>query len=254
MIGVTLPRPDDRAVAGESGRQAAVLRARDLAVRLGPELVVEVRRLDLARGEVAVLDSASGTGKSTVLGLVCGAIRPLERRGERLEIVGRPLVGTGARRVAASPRELGFVPQTSALVPSLTLAENVDLPMRIARLAADPVWRRHVLAVLGLVDLAARRPSQLSVGQRQRAAIARALIGRPALLLLDEPVSALDPANVDRVETLVRILADEAGAGVLIATHRASGGAFRDARRVEHRVDCAGAITASVFSLPERAP
>ena len=256
MTGVALTLLEEGAAARASRAEpeAMVLRAHDLAVRLGPELIVEVRRLELARGEVAVLDSASGTGKSTVLGILCGAILPLGRSGGRLEIVGRSLVGAGVRRARPGPREVGFVPQTSALVPSLTVAENVDLPMRIARLDADPRWRQRVFAALGLVDLAARRPSQLSVGQRQRAAIARALIGRPALLLLDEPVSALDPANVDRVETLVRVLADDAGAGVLLATHRAGGGAFRDACRVEHGVERAGKITLSVFFLPERAP
>lgn len=221
----------------------AVLHVRNLGVRLGPEFAVVVTGLDLDRGEVIVLDSASGTGKSTVLGLITAAIPGAGMAGQALRLAGHALTGAGA-----APEDLGFVLQTSRLIPFLTLGENIGLPLRIAGRVADARWRAHVLDRLGIAGLLGRRPDQVSVGQRQRAAVARALIARPRLLLLDEPVSALDPANTAAVEGLIAELAREAGAAVLLASHQAGRGAFADAPRCPHRVEtAANGVTVSRF-------
>lgn len=236
----------------------SVLHVRNLGRRLSEDFAVVIETLDLDAGEIVVLDSASGTGKSTVLGLVSAAIPGGGLEGESLLLAGRPVPVTQDRRRAATdrasfaaPHMLGFVLQTARLIPFLTLEENIELPARLAGMSLDRGWVRHVLDRLGIADLMKRRPDQVSVGQRQRAAVARALVARPALLLLDEPVSALDPANTDAVEALIAELAREAGAAVLLASHKAAGGAFADARRCEHEVvrDLEG-VQVSLFNLP----
>jgi putative ABC transport system ATP-binding protein len=112
----------------------------------------------------------------------------------------------------------------------------------------DEDWQKHLVGALGLTGLLDRRPSQVSVGQRQRVSIARALVAKPALLLLDEPVSALDPANVTQVEHLISILSQEAGAATLLASHQAQNGAFAEAPRGDHRVFEHAGVTYSVFN------
>lgn len=220
-----------------------VLHVRNLGLRLSADFAVVIDALDLDPGEVLVLDSASGTGKSTVLGLVSGAIPAGKLDGEQLLLCGRPVhLAAGGTRAApdrasfAPPDVLGFVLQTSRLVPFLTLQENIGLPARLAGKEPDRGWLTYVLDRLGIAGLMERRPDQVSVGQRQRAAVARSLIARPALLLLDEPVSALDPANTDAVERLIAELARESGSAILLASHKASGGAFADAPRCGHAV------------------
>jgi putative ABC transport system ATP-binding protein len=165
--------------------------------------------------------------------------------GEQLLLCGRSVPAPRDRRLAApyrssfaAPDVVGFVLQTARLVPFLTLEENILLPARLAGMGMDREWVAHLLGRLGISDLVGRRPDQVSMGQRQRAAVARALLARPALLLLDEPVSALDPANTEAVEALISELAREAGAAVLLASHKSAGGAFALAPRCGHEVVC----------------
>ena len=144
--------------------------------------------------------------------------------------------------------ELGFVLQTSTLVPYLTVGDNIDLPAQIDRRPVPADWRAHLIGQLGLDPLLSRMPHQVSVGQRQRAAIARAMLCRPRLLLMDEPVSALDPVNVRRVETLILDLARQAGSAVVLASHQVERSAFVAERRAEHRVVHHQGIAYSLFS------
>lgn len=229
-----------------------VLVIRNLGIRLGPEFAIVLSALRLRAGEVLVLDAPSGAGKSTVLGLIAGALPASDLPGRVLRLCGADLLASDLRRTRADlagPRQLGFVLQTSRLVPFLTLRENVTLPMRLAGGGADPVWQAALFDRLGIGPILDRRPDQVSVGQRQRAAVARALLARPALLLLDEPVSALDPANIDAVEGLIVELAAEAGSAVLLASHQAARGAFAAAPRGTHRVERdAEGVTVSLFS------
>lgn len=241
-----------------------VLHVRNLGVRLGPDFAVVIDRLDLDPGEVLLLDSASGTGKSTVLALVAAAIPGSGMPGETLVLAGRPVPRPPApdraapgRAGFAPPDVLGFVLQTARLVSFLTLGENIGLPARLAGLDPDPGWRAHLLGRLGIAGLLNRRPDQVSVGQRQRAAVARAMLARPQLLLLDEPVSALDPANTDAVEALIADLAAETGAAVLLASHQAGRGVFaRQARCTQRLVPDGPEGTVSRFRgpLPARSP
>lgn len=220
-----------------------VLDVRFAGVQLSSDFGVIVERLSLDPGEVIVLDAPSGAGKSTVLGLISGAIEADLALGSAVLNIG----GVDVSQNAAGPDVLGFVLQTSALVPYLTIAENIRLPCTVAQLDFDPHWYDYLIRSLGLTDLDARKPDQISVGQRQRAGLARALLARPQVLLLDEPVSALDPTNVTQVETLISLLAGDAGSGIVLASHQAARGAFAQNKRASYRIEERHGATYSIF-------
>lgn len=225
-----------------------VVHIRNLGVRLGSEFAVLIEKLDLSVGEVVVLDAESGAGKSTALGLISGAIEP-HHDYQDAHVVGGCTVKSGSLRSGyARANQIGFVLQSNVLVPYLSLGENIELPLRIEGSNADPVWKDYVTGRLGLNALLDRRPHQASVGQRQRATLARALIGKPALLLLDEPVSALDPYNSAQVESLIELLAADAGSAVVLASHQAFRGAFAQTRRIAHRMQSHDGYNYSIFS------
>jgi molybdate transport system ATP-binding protein len=192
----------------------------DLAASL-TERDVDVE-LTVGRGETVALLGPNGAGKSTVLGLAAGLLRP--DRGE-VTLDGRILtrVGPSARRAWVPPhdRHVALLAQDPLLFPHLTVQENVAFAPRSAgvRRAEARETARHWLAEVGVADLAERRPAQLSGGQAQRVAVARALAADPRLLLLDEPMAALDVAVTPALrQTLRRVLADRS---VLLVTHDA---------------------------------
>jgi putative ABC transport system ATP-binding protein len=145
---------------------------------------------------------------------------------------GRVRVG-GVDLGSLSPRQrdawrggyVGFVPQRLHLSASLDVQRNLELPYIAAGLAVDDGRIAHVLARLGLTGLAQRRPHELSVGQAQRVAIARAVLRAPSLLLADEPTAHLDDAAAAAVLALLREVAAESEAGLVVATHDARAGA-----------------------------
>jgi cell division transport system ATP-binding protein len=179
--------------------------------------------LALAAGEVAFVSGPSGAGKTTLLRLLHGQLRP--RRGE-VWVDGHPFHRGWLRGVAKVRRQTGFVFQDFRLLPRLTAFENVVFALEVADpLVPKRIVRRRAKEVLEAVGLGKRAnayPDQLSGGEKQRVAIARALAPRPALLLVDEPISALDNR---RAEVVMRELlaAAEQGAGVVITTHRSTG-------------------------------
>lgn len=229
-----------------------VIHIRNLGVRLAPEFAVVIEQLDLKPSEVLVLDAISGAGKSTVLGLIAGAITASEFENTKHELDGLALRGGGLQPALVGTDKLGFVLQTNVLIPYLTLGENIRLPLEISGQTVDNGWYEHVIGALGLHALLDRKPTNASVGQRQRATIARALVPRPKILLLDEPVSALDPANVTQVEELISILAQEADAATILASHQSQSGVFASALRGSHQVIKLDGVTYSVFSGPTK--
>jgi putative ABC transport system ATP-binding protein len=183
-----------------------------------------VRALDnlslaIAPHEFVTITGPSGCGKSTLLNLLGGLDTP--DAGE-LFVDGIPLHSAGDRELTDyRRRRLGIVFQFFNLLPALTVAENVELPLLFAG-ARRRQMRDRALAMLDLVGLAPRaghRPHQLSGGEMQRAAIARALVHEPALLLADEPTGNLDTANADRVMEALAKIASQSLTTMVVVTH-----------------------------------
>ncbi|UER54973.1 ABC transporter ATP-binding protein [Kineosporiaceae bacterium SCSIO 59966] len=194
------------------------LKVRGLCKAFGSTEVLHGLDLDVPSGQLAAVLGPSGCGKTTLLRVVAGFERA--DAGE-VHLGGRLLAGPGVH-VPPERRGIGVVPQEGALFPHLTVAENVafGLPRRgtgSARRRRERV--RDLLALVGLGDLGDRMPSQLSGGQQQRVALARALAPDPALVLLDEPFSALDAGLRAAVREDVRTALRATGATGLLVTH-----------------------------------
>jgi putative ABC transport system ATP-binding protein len=188
--------------------------------------------LEVAAGEVVALCGSSGSGKTTLLNLLAGLDRP--SRG-RVEVQGADLESLGeSGRTGYRRTRLGFVFQFFNLLPTLTAFENVFLSLE---LAGRPEARRarEALARVGLAGLEERFPHELSGGEQQRVAVARALVKQPAVILADEPTGNLDSRTGDAVLDLLTGRCREDGCALVMATH--SERASRVADRVLHIVD-----------------
>lgn len=181
--------------------------------------VLEVDRFRLSAGEHAIILGPSGCGKSTLLHLLAGILTP---QAGQLQVDGVRVKDLTQRdRDAWRGKTIGFLPQRLALVPSLTVAENLLLSDYANGKAADHARANTLLQELGLSDKAASHPYQLSGGQRQRVAIARAVFNRPKLLLADEPTANLDDDACAAVIALLVTQAMEVNASLIVATHDA---------------------------------
>lgn len=173
--------------------------------------------LDVAPGEFVSLVGRSGCGKTTLLNLSGAMDFPT---GGRVSIDGEDTRGLDdAALTALRRRKIGFVFQFFQLLPTLTAAENVELPLQ---LAGESDVRPQALERLQLVEMETygdRFPHQLSGGQMQRVAIARSIVHGPKVLLADEPIGNLDSSSAEIVMRLLRRVADEMGAAILMATH-----------------------------------
>ncbi len=172
--------------------------------------------LEVPRG-VTVVIGPSGAGKSTLLRLVAGLVRP---DAGTIALDGRVLTGEGTF-VAPHLRDVGMVFQEYALFPHLDVVANVSFGLRARTYTARERRARaeRILAQLEIGELAKQRVTELSGGQRQRVALARALVIAPAALLLDEPLSALDPVLRARVRGELRAILEDAGVPTLFVTH-----------------------------------
>ncbi|MGW4501344.1 ABC transporter ATP-binding protein [Micromonospora sp. NPDC004336] len=184
----------------------------------GEETVTALDRvgLDVAAGELVAIVGPSGAGKSSLLA-VCGALTRPTSGAVRLG--DADLTALSPRRLTAIRRErIGFVFQSGNLVPALTSLDQVRLPLTFGRVA-DPRDPRELLAEVGMAHKANRRPHQLSGGERQRVGIARALVTRPQLLLVDEPTAALDRQRSQDVVALLAREAHDHGVATVMVTH-----------------------------------
>lgn len=181
------------------------------AYRRGTETVRALRGVDLdvPTGELTVLLGRSGSGKTTLLNCVAGWERP-DRGTVRFAEAGNAV--TDWQRVAVVPQRFG-------LLPELTLAENVALPARLAQLPDPPGATCELLLALEIDRLADRLPDEVSLGEQQRTALARALVVRPRLLLADEPTGRLDEDLSRRVLVVLGRLCAERDTAALIASH-----------------------------------
>jgi putative ABC transport system ATP-binding protein len=200
-----------------------VISARDLSRRFQDghhdRLALAGVDLDVAEGEYVVVFGRSGAGKTTLLNLLGGLDRP---SGGSVSVDGVDLTGLGRDRLAALRRDrIGFVFQTFGLLAELTAAENVEVPLRLRRVAADErdARVRKALELVGLGLRGRHFPDQLSGGEQQRVAVARALVAESPLVLADEPTSQLDSANSQAVAEILRELVDTRGLTAVVTTH-----------------------------------
>ncbi|MFC4137275.1 MULTISPECIES: ABC transporter ATP-binding protein [unclassified Microbacterium] len=201
---------------------SAVLQAESLS-RVFPSPggdVVAVRdaELSVAAGELVVIAGRSGAGKTTLLTLLGGLDRPT---AGRVLVDGVDLADEGTDAAALRGSRIASIFQTAGLIPVLSAAENVEVPLRIRR--ADPAERdRRVADALrdvGLEDHARQRPGELSGGQQQRVGIARALVMEPGILLADEPTAQLDSETGAQIMGLIASLVHRRGTAAVVATH-----------------------------------
>jgi putative ABC transport system ATP-binding protein len=196
---------------------APLLAMRDVILRYGGRPIIGRLSLTIEPGKHLLLLGPSGSGKTSLINLVCGLVTP---EAGTIHIAGEPMTGVAeSARDDVRRRRIGMVFQTLRLVSALDVLSNVLLAQKLAAGRSNKSEAITLLDRLGLADKARVRPSRLSQGEAQRAAIARALIGRPSLLVADEPTSALDDANMDRVARLFLDCARENGTSLLIATH-----------------------------------
>lgn len=196
-----------------SGIAGSLLSVRAVSKRFGTAVVLQQISLDVAPAEFLTILGASGSGKTTLLRLIAGFERP--DSGE---------IWMGDVRLDVLPpyrRRVNTVFQHYALFPHLSVFENVAYGLRVGKVAAGEIPERvgGALSMVKMGDFAGRRPAQLSGGQQQRIALARALVKRPGLLLLDEPLSALDAGLRREMQLELKSLQREDGISFLFVTH-----------------------------------
>jgi putative ABC transport system ATP-binding protein len=194
----------------------------------GPTAVTALDEVSvgLAKGSFTAVMGPSGSGKSTLLQCAAGLDRPTSGSvvlgGVELSVLPEAAL-TRIRR-----ERVGFVFQAYNLLPQLTVAQNLTLPLRLADRQLDRAWLQQVATAVGLAGRLGYRPSQLSGGEQQRVAIARALVTRPDAIFADEPTGALDTGTGRQVLGLLRELVDTTGQTVLLVTHDPVTAAFAD--------------------------
>jgi putative ABC transport system ATP-binding protein len=205
-----------------------LVEAEDVHKRFGGTTALDGLSVEIGGGEIVAVLGPSGSGKSTLLLCLAGILLPdtgdVRYRGRSLASVSDS-VRTGLRR-----DEFGFVFQFGQLVAELTALDNVSLPLRLAGLRRrDAVERaREFLASLGVDDIADKRAGEMSGGQAQRVAVARALVSRPRVIFADEPTGSLDSTNGELVMELLVSTARRQGSSVVLVTHEPQVAAYAD--------------------------
>jgi len=182
--------------------------------------------LEFRKGEFAALVGRSGCGKSTLLNLAGAMDFPTSGKVVLDGVDTSTLDDTGLTRLRRS--KVGFIFQSFQLLPTLSVVENVELPLLLGGQSSVRKAALQRLEQVEMEDLAARMPYQISGGQMQRAAIARALVHSPQILLADEPTGNLDTSTGDVILALLRRIADEGQTTVLMATHSAEAAGIAD--------------------------
>ncbi|WP_103173644.1 ABC transporter ATP-binding protein [Paracoccus sp. SY] len=186
---------------------------RDVVKKYGAFVAADRISLDIEPGEFITLLGPSGSGKTTLLNLLAG-FQTID--GGQILVDGAPIQNVPTHR-----RGFGMVFQSYALFPNMTVAQNVGFPMRMARMDRATTDRRvaETLEMMRLSEHAAKLPAQMSGGQQQRVAIARAIVMRPRVVLMDEPLSALDRRLRESIQIEIRDLHQTIGSTILFVTH-----------------------------------
>jgi len=244
-ISLAVGRPDSGTV-GRVGSQAApvpvVISAAGLVKRFGQTEALRGIDFSLTRGEIVAVMGPSGSGKSTLLHCMAGILAP---DAGTVTFEGRQIEGLGeAERTRLRRTSFGFVFQFGQLVPELSALENVALPLllnNVKRSTAEEeaaVWFPR----LGLEGMERRRPGEMSGGQAQRVAVARALVTRPSVVFADEPTGSLDTIAGEQVMELLTAAATEQNTSVLLVTHEARVAAFAQREIVVRDGRVSGAV------------
>ena len=182
--------------------------------------------VSLAAGEFTAIMGPSGSGKSTLLHVLAGLDRPTS--GE-IYVGDTEITSLKDKALTLLRRDqIGFIFQSFNLLPTLTAAENIVLPIKIAGRKPDAFWVQSIVETVGLTERLSHRPSQLSGGQQQRVAAARALASRPQIVFADEPTGALDSRSGAELLGFLRTAVQELGQTVVMVTHDASAAAYAD--------------------------
>jgi phospholipid/cholesterol/gamma-HCH transport system ATP-binding protein len=212
--------PPSPSYSPDSASDAAIVRVRGLVTRINGRVLHENLDLEARRGEILGVVGGSGAGKSVLLRTIVGLMRPASGS---IEIFGEDVRAIDEDRLRGVEARWGVLFQDGALFSSLTVAENIGVPLR-EQLDLEPRLIAEIarikLSLVGLAaETAARYPSELSGGMRKRAALARALALDPELLFLDEPTAGLDPIAAGAFDALIRDLRNGLGLSVFMVTH-----------------------------------
>jgi putative ABC transport system ATP-binding protein len=180
--------------------------------------------VNFTRGKLTAIMGPSGSGKSTLMHCLAGLDQPTSGT---ITVDGQSVQAMKQRQLTRLRRNhMGFVFQSFNLIPTLTAAENITLPLEISRTTVDRNWFEKVVKVLRLQDRLRHRPNELSGGQQQRVACARALITRPAVVFADEPTGNLDSVSSHEVLSFLRSSVDELGQSIVMVTHDTHAAAY----------------------------
>jgi len=189
---------------------SAAIRTRGLAKSYGAVRAVRGISLEARRGEIYGFLGRNGAGKTTTIRMILGLVRP--DAGE-IEILGSSLREDRARVLS----RVGYLVESAVAYPNLSVRENLELQRRLMR--APKAATSRAIELLGLGEYAQRRAGRLSLGNKQRLSIARALLHGPELLILDEPANGLDPAGIVEIRSLLKRLAHEEGVTIFMSSH-----------------------------------
>ncbi len=206
-------------LAAEAARNEAHVRLRDVRMAFDDREVLRGLSCSFARGEISVILGGSGSGKTTILRVIGGLVRP--QSGE-ISVAGHDISQLSEPEMYAVRQKLGMMFQGGALLDSLTVFDNLAFPLREHTRMREPEIAAEVhrqLGAVGLADVDDLLPGQLSGGMIKRAALARAIIMKPEILLVDEPFSGLDPVSVKRIEALLRRINRQLQITMLVSSH-----------------------------------
>lgn len=193
------------------------LKSHDITVSRGGSNKLTFPNLNIDTGDKVLLLGESGSGKTTLMSVLAGFLKPT---GGEILINGQDIHSLKSKQIdQIRGQNFGFVFQTLHLLPSLTLEQNILLAADMIDMQAEEGRLEALLDMLGLVNKKHRKPDALSQGEQQRAAIARAVLLKPKIIIADEPTSALDDKNAEIVMRLLEEQAKDTGAALLVATH-----------------------------------